>query len=106
VDPNGDANGNGISNRIEYALSLNRPAPEGPGAPTVAKEGSVLAFTYRRLTGPGAPPSAIEKSDNLQTWTVVTPSETIVAINEDVETVRASVPVTGTRMFLRVRIGP
>ncbi len=106
VDPTGDVNGNGISNRIEYALSLNRPPPEGPGAPTAAREGSSLAMTYRRLTGPGAPPSAVEKSDNLQTWTVVTPPETILAINEDVQTVKASVPMTGTSMFLRVRIGP
>ena len=106
VDPTGDVNANGISNRTEYALSLNRPPPEGPGAPTVAREGSSLAMTYRRLTGPGAPPSAIEKSDNLQTWTMVTPPETILAINEDVQTVKASVPMTGTSMFLRVRISP
>ena len=106
VDPTGDANGNGISNRIEYARSLNRPAPEGPGGPTVAREGSSLAMTYRRLIGPGAPPSAIERSDNLQTWTVVMPPETILETDEDVQTVKASVPMTGTSMFLRVRIGP
>ena len=63
-------------------------------------------MTYRRLIGPGAPPSAIERSDNLQTWTVVMPPETILSTDEDVQTVKASVPMTGTRMFLRVRIGP
>jgi hypothetical protein len=106
VDPNGDVNANGISNRLEYARSLNLPAPEGPGAPGVAREGNALAFSYRRVVGGGAPQFTVQQSTDLLTWTNITPPETIVAVAENVQTVKALVPMTGTRIFLRLAINP
>jgi hypothetical protein len=85
---------------------LNLPAPEGPGVPTVVREGNALAFTYRRVIGEGAPQFVVQKSDNLWAWTNIAPAETVVAVSENVQTVKASVPMTGTRMFLRVAINP
>ncbi|MDQ6656495.1 MAG: hypothetical protein M3Y80_11870, partial [Verrucomicrobiota bacterium] len=106
IDPNGDVNSNGITNLVEYAQSLNSPAPDGPGAPTVVREGNALAFTYRRLAPPNAPQYALQKSNDLRSWTFVSASETIVRVDEDVQTVKALVPMTGSRMFLRVLVSP
>ncbi|MGI8819539.1 MAG: hypothetical protein ACR2ID_01495 [Chthoniobacterales bacterium] len=106
IDPNGDVDGNGISNLTDYAHSLNLAGPIGPGAPIVAREGSALTITYRRLVRANAPASIIEKSNDLRMWAAATPTETILRVDEDVQTVKASVPVSGTRLFLRVRTGP
>jgi hypothetical protein len=103
IDPNGDIDGNGISNLLDYARSLNAPAPFGPGSPTVAKEGISLAMTFRRLTRANAPTYTVERSENLKTWDVVQQAPVFISSASDVETVKVQVPITETRMFLRVR---
>ena len=105
IDPAGDIDGNGVSNLLDYARSLNEPEPAGPGAPTVAKEGSSLAITYRQLNRAGALTYTIEKSTNLKTWEAVPQTPTFLGSAEDVDTLKVQVPITGNKMFLRVRIG-
>jgi hypothetical protein len=104
IDPSGDIDGNGISNLLDYARSLNAPAPFGPGSPTVAKEGSSLAMTFRRLTRANAPTYTVERSENLKTWDVVPQTPVFVSNAGDVETVKVQVPMTSARMFLRVKL--
>jgi hypothetical protein len=105
IDPAGDIDGNGVSNLLDYARSLNEPSPAGPGAPIVAKEGAFLAITYRQLNRAGALTYAIEKSTNLKNWEAVPQTPTFLGSAEDVDTLKVQVPMTGNRMFLRVRIG-
>ena len=106
IDPNGDIDGNGISNLLDYANSLNAPAPTGPGAPTVVKDANTLAMTFRRLTRAGAPLYTVEQSTDLRTWTTVTQTPTFISSAGDVETVKVQVPMTGPRLFLRIRATP
>ena len=103
IDPAGDIDGNGISNLLDYARSLNEPAPAGPGAPTSAREGGSLAITFRRLTRDNLLTYTVEKSDNLKTWEAVPQAPVFLGSSEDVQTVKVSVPMVGDKMFLRVR---
>ena len=103
IDPTGDIDNNGQTNLFQYAASLNAPAPQGPGAPTVAREGSNLAITFRRLVRANAPTYTVERSTNLVTWQPVTQSPVFLGSADDVETVKVQVPISGNKMFLRVR---
>ncbi|HEX8281090.1 MAG TPA: hypothetical protein VF551_06915, partial [Chthoniobacterales bacterium] len=49
IDPTGDVNGNARSNILDYAASLNAPAPDGPGLPTITTTAGAVSITYRRL---------------------------------------------------------
>ena len=104
IDPNGDIDGDGISNLLDYARSLNAPAPAGPGSPTVAKEGGALAMTFRRLARGDSLVYTVERSENLKTWEIVTQAPVFVSSLGDVHTLKVQVPMTGDRLFLRVRV--
>ncbi|MDQ6765546.1 MAG: hypothetical protein M3Z22_05535 [Verrucomicrobiota bacterium] len=104
IVPNGDFNGNGIPNRLEYARALNAAAPSGPGAAPVTTEGGFLALIYRKLTTPNDLQYVVEKSNDLLAWTNAMAAETVLNAVDDVQTVKARVPISGTRMFLRLRI--
>ncbi len=106
LDPNGDANGNGVSNLVDYALSLNAPAPVGLGAPTAVREPGALSIVYRRLVMANAPQYVVQKSTDAKSWTTVSTSDTLVAVTGNVQTIKAKVTLSETRAFLRVLISP
>ena len=106
IDPNGDADSNGVSNVVDYALTLNLPEPLGPGAPMVAKQGASLALTFRKLVIANAPQYVVQSSSDLRLWTNAAPTESIVSTQGDVQTIKATVPATGGPFFLRVLIKP
>ncbi|MEP6822381.1 MAG: hypothetical protein ABI946_08535 [Chthoniobacterales bacterium] len=106
LDPSGDANANGVSNLVDYAQSLNMAEPVGPGVPTVMRASGMVSVIYRKLVIANAPQYVVQSSTDLRNWTTVTPTETLVAVNGDVQTVKATVPASGDRLFLRVLINP
>lgn len=106
IDPGGDVNGNGVSNLVDYALSLNSAVPLGPGAPTAIKENGFFSIVYRKLIIANAPLYAVQQSTDLQSWTTVTPTEIPLSTIGDVQTIQARVPAMGERLFLRVMISP
>ncbi|MGI9087027.1 MAG: hypothetical protein ACR2HH_04675 [Chthoniobacterales bacterium] len=107
IDPAGDADGNGISNRLDYARALNAAATAGPGAVAATKATNALTFTYRKLTTPNNLQYAVEQSNDLVHWMPAAPNESIVRSGDDVQTVKASVPLSNTPTFLRIEItGP
>ncbi|HMJ06350.1 MAG TPA: hypothetical protein VK474_08875, partial [Chthoniobacterales bacterium] len=106
IDPAGDANGNGVSNLVEYAQTLNSAEPVGPGVPTQLKESGFFSIVYRKLAIANAPQYVVQKSDDLRSWTAVTPTETLLEVRGDVQTIKARIPASGPRMFLRVLINP
>lgn len=106
IDPNGDANANGVSNLVDYAQSLNMAEPAGPGLPTVMRASGAASITYRKLVIANAPQYVVQSSTDLRVWTTVTPTETLVAVNGDVQTIKATVPASGGRLFLRALINP
>lgn len=106
LDPSGDANANGISNLVDYAQSLNLAEPVGPGLPTVMRASGTASIVYRKLVIANAPQYLVQSSTDLRIWTAVTPTESLVAVNGDVQTIKATVPAVGGRLFLRVVISP
>lgn len=104
IAPAGDVDGNGISNLLDYARALNSPAPAGPGATAVTKEGGFLTLTYRRLTGSSGLVYAVKKSNDMVNWTAVTPTETVLVAFDDQQVIKAQVPLAGLPTFLRVDI--
>ncbi|MEO5720192.1 MAG: hypothetical protein ABIR71_01825 [Chthoniobacterales bacterium] len=106
IDPAGDINGNGVSNMVEYGQSLNLPPPLGPGAPTVVKESGFVSIVFRKLMLPNAPQYAVQQSTDARSWVTVTPTEFLQSVQGEVHTIKARVPTTGSRLFLRVLISP
>jgi hypothetical protein len=106
VDPRGDANGNGISNTVDYAMSLNLPEPTGLGGPTVADEAGTLSFTYRKLAIANAPVYQVQQSTDLHNWTTIAPQETVIEVHDYVQTIKALITSAARPLFLRVAISP
>jgi hypothetical protein len=102
-----DSDGDGLVNLAEYALGLNPSIFESaPGG--VALNGSVLEYRYIRSMS--ARNSGVvylaEWSDTLAAndWSTANVTETILSIYGDREEVKASVPATETKKFMRLKI--
>lgn len=104
-NPNGDDNGDGISNLVQYALAGATPIE----LPTVSNDGSFLTLTFRRNLAADDTTVTVERSTDLATWTsipdVVFAGETH---NPDATATylwRSTHPLGETpREFLRLRI--
>ena len=102
-----DLDGDGLAILAEYALGLNpsifEPAPGG-----FALNGSVLEYRYSRSMS--ARNSGLvcfaEWSDTLASndWSTTNVTETIFSTSGDREEVKATVPATGTKRFMRLKI--
>ena len=106
IAPLGDANGNGIPNRLEYALALNEPAPAGPAAAPVTKEPGFLILTYRKLLTSNTLQYRILQSEDLVDWMLAAAQETAAPAQDEVQVVTAKVPITSEQeqLFLRLEI--
>jgi len=102
-----DSDGDGLANLAEYALGLNPSIFESPPG-GVALNGSVLEYRYSRSMS--ARNSGVvylaEWSDTLadNDWSAANVIETILSTSGDREEVKATVPATGTKRFMRLKI--
>ena len=103
ADPDSD----GLANLAEYALGLNPGLSDSsPGGVTL--NGSVLEYRYSRSMS--ARNSGVvcfaEWSDTLAVndWSTANVTETILSTSGDREEVKAAVPATGTKRFMRLKI--
>jgi hypothetical protein len=69
--PGGDANHNGVTNFVEFALGLNPTAPGIPGILDVQSSAGLVAVTYRRPTDRTGVSYQLYESSDLQQWTAV-----------------------------------
>ena len=105
IDPTGDANGDGIPNLLDYALTLNSPLPRGYGGTTVAIENGFLELIYKKITNAPTLTYQIEKSSDLASWATATTQDEIVSTVGNVQTIKAKIYIsTSTRLFVRLRI--
>jgi hypothetical protein len=103
ADPDSD----GLANLAEYALGLNPGLSDSaPGG--VALNGSLLEYRYSRSMS--ARNSGVvcfaEWSDTLagNDWSTANVTETILSTSGDREEVKAAVPMTGSKRFMRLKI--
>lgn len=105
IDPTGDANGDGISNLLDYARALNAPLPQGYGSPLLGQEGSSLSLTYRKITNASGLQYQVEQSSDLVSWSPATSQDAVVETRGNIQVIKAAVPMgNGPALFLRLKI--
>lgn len=106
IGPDKDPDHDGVSNLMEWALSLNATQPDT--MPThLSWTGTAWEFTYtRRKTAPGEAEFQIEWSDTLAAdWSSAGISaETMVSEAADSLTVKATIPSGGGKRFVRLKV--
>lgn len=103
----GDLDGDGVPNLLEYFLGLDPEEPDAAGAPVVGTEGTNLTFTYTQLASATDVSFVIEESTDLAAeWTPVTPASSMVVETVGViRKVKATIPMgSGGMKFLRLRV--
>lgn len=102
--PNADADSDGLTNLLEYALGTIPKAATTSGLPEAAKTSTDWTFTYTRPASDRTDITyTVQYSTNLSTWSTATTHTRLIA--STTETWQASVPVaTGNNVFFRLRI--
>ena len=108
IDPAGDFDGNGISNLLQYARSLNSVTVEPGWQTNVSKEAGFLTLTYRKITDAQGLQYQVEKSIDLISWSAAASQDEVVSTQGNIQTIKAKVPIgSAARLFLRLKItGP
>jgi hypothetical protein len=105
-----DAEGDGRSNFMEYALQTSPTAPQAGEPPEVTMDEGRMALTFTRLSPPSAVNYAVQISPDMITWRLPNPGEVIeeiLATDGFTQTVRITdtVAVTaGMPRYLRLRM--
>ena len=101
-DPDGDENGNGLSNFLEHALGSDSPTLEASADPNVA---GGLLLTFQRNLAADDVSIELQTSPDLSTWTA---AQSALASSQNLgdgtalET-WAIAPIDGERVFVRLR---
>lgn len=99
--------GDGLPNLLKFATGLH-PAHPASSPTAIERTGSSLALTYPRALAAAAELDVfVEWSDTLaaDSWSTSGVSEQVIAVENDVQTVRATVPLGPEgRRFLRLRV--
>ena len=109
-----DADGDGVANLLEYLLGGNPVAANSALLPLVttvgAGGGQSLALDYdRSVTAAAALVVSVETSSDLNGWVTVTPgsggvTQQVTALDAQREHVRVTMPISGSRLFMRLRV--
>lgn len=103
IDPTADRDADGIPNLLEYAFRLDPEAPDVTGLPQFSLVNGVPTLVYRRVTTASDIQYMLEKSTDLQLWEPANAQQERIALQGNVETMRATVPPGAEgRLFLRV----
>ncbi len=108
-----DADGDGVANLLEYLLGGNPVAANSAILPVVtlvdAGDAQSLALDYdRSVAAAAALVVSVEISADLTSWTTVAPgaggaTQQVTALDAQREHVRVTLPVSGPRLFARLR---
>jgi hypothetical protein len=105
-----DAEGDGRTNFLEFALQTNPQVPDAASPPTVSLDAGLLSLTYTRLTPPSAVLYTVEISADLTSWRLPNPGELIeqvLATDGFTQTVRVTDTVAvsaGAPRYLRLKL--
>ncbi len=105
LDPNGDADNDGIQNLCEYAFFLDPVLPDAAGAPAGMRAGSDIAVIYTKVLSATDITYTVEESTDLLAWTPAQTTDQVLVQNNGVQTIQSSVAMgTNNRFFLRLKI--
>lgn len=102
ADPDQD----GLTNLVEYALGLEAHDPGRNKLPDVETSSGQCHLIYTRRTSALDVTTQVEWSTHLATWSTAGVTEQVLATNDGIETVKASVtpPPGEPKCFMRVRV--
>ncbi|MES2920869.1 MAG: glycoside hydrolase family 71/99-like protein [Verrucomicrobiota bacterium] len=100
ADPDHD----GVTNLLEYALSMDPMAPDTTGLPAVSLGSGSITFTYTRPATASDLNYQVQWSADLSTWSGVGITEEIQSDNGTLRSVEATIPLGDTKRFLRLRV--
>ncbi len=105
LDPNGDADDDGIRNLCEYAFFLNPVLPDANGSPMAIGGGSNLALIYTKVLSATDITYVVEESADLVSWTPAQTTDQVLGEDNGVQTIQSNVAMgNNSRLFLRLRI--
>jgi hypothetical protein len=103
--PTANADRDGGSNLVEYALNSDPKNAASAKTPQLAVHNGVLALIYTKNVLATDIDYIIEESVDLQVWSEVSPTNEILADDGRLQTISAAVPNSGgAAKFLRLRI--
>jgi hypothetical protein len=97
ADPDGD----GVSNLLEYALGTN-PQQRTAGPALASPNSGALEVIYQRNTAATDVTLQWETATALVGWGTTAPTTTLLSTNGNVQTLRATLPISGNRRFYRL----
>jgi len=105
IDPTGNVARDGIPNLLKYALDLNPLASATASLPKAACDGTSLSLTYTKVLAATDITYTVEQSTDLINWTTANSQDTVLATNNGIQTIKASVVMGANNpLFLRLRV--
>ncbi len=105
IDPQGDADANGIPNLLQYALGLNSAAADPARQAAITRAGADVFFTYRQISNAPSLHYQLEKSTDLRQWSAASSDDTVIKTAENVVTIRAKIALgVSAPAFLRLSV--
>jgi hypothetical protein len=106
--PTADADGNGISNLLEYYMGISAESPLIGPAVTVSNSGTTISMTYRRYKGLDGVQGTVEHIGNLTAtnWDAngVTVKQVVDRGTFEEVTVEVALATGETQMFMRLKV--
>jgi hypothetical protein len=103
ADPDGD----GRSNKLEYATATNPTIADGGQAATLgtSPDGTKLTLKFQRIADPNLT-YEVQATDDFSTWNVIWSSSGSQNVAGEVEVSDSELMTAHTKRFLRLRVNP
>jgi hypothetical protein len=101
-----DAEPDGSTNLVEYALDLNPFASSQHQLPNAVMDEATIQLDWRRNTAATDITIHVQTSPDQVSWTTVTPANQIIGNDGGAQIIRSTIPRIGERQFVRLLVLP